>query len=70
MNITIHIDDCYKGIIDELTLTAKASSPSEMLQIEMNEIIRSNLDDYGFNQDGTKKSENDPFELCDDSVFW
>lgn len=70
MIITIEVDDRYKGIIEELTKTARATMPSEMLEMEMHEIIRSNLDDYGFNEDGTKKSEDDPFELCHDPVFW
>ena len=70
MNITIQIDDRFKEIVDELRLTLNASSISEMVQIEMNEIIRSNLDDYGYNKDGSKKSKIDPFELCDDSVYW
>lgn len=69
MIFQIEIDDKYKGIIDDLTDTAGAQTPSEMLAKEAILLIKENLNDYGYNQDGTRKSEDESHIANDHTEF-
>lgn len=62
MFVRLEIPEQYRGILEDIAKTMRAKSVRGMLETEIMHIAKENLEDYGFNENGIKKSELEQIE--------
>lgn len=53
MRLTIEIDDKFKAILEDLRSCGGFETPEDFCKNEIDEIIKENLAEYGYNHDGS-----------------